>query len=392
MTNPPDNPRTPPPPTPSNSSTPPPPSTSPKPRLRRVKMLARKTVASDSLRKKLNEKLKASQTQNSDSKSDSKSYISATEGEGHWSFDSEKTQESPSKNVELLGSRRSGGKKNSEKEKEREGACGKEGGNGKRVVDHSPTANLHVPAICGVEQERVEESGKKSGGSNSGEAADRLVNMSTQGDEHGSSTEETLADLLKKVGASYDPKKCRTPTLNAPSVPKPSKKRKASSPTTTEFSLPKGRTTRSRVKQSESDLQKAIAESKKKKLAKEKGKVTESSEDVEVEEMEQVHQEEVQPVEVQTPKPKKPKTSSKKSSYVSKAAKPSLDKRTRSVVKGKQVKISEDEEWSGEEVEDDSEQDKLAMFGKKKILKGRLLKDLVEPRIMRLVDAFVAQG
>nr|XP_016434128.1 PREDICTED: uncharacterized protein LOC107760568 [Nicotiana tabacum] len=228
-----------------------------------------------------------------------------------------------------------------------------------------------MPAICGVEQERVEESGKKSGGSNSGEAADRLVNMSTQGDEHGSSTEETLADLLKKVGASYDPKKCRTPTLNAPSVPKPSKKRKASSPTTTEFSLPKGRTTRSRVKQSESDLQKAIAESKKKKLAKEKWKVTESSEDVEVEEMEQVHQEEVQPVEV---------------------AKPSLDKRTRSVVKGKQVKISEDEEWSGEEVEDDSEQDKLAMFGKKKILKGRLLKDLVEPRIMRLVDAFFAQG
>ncbi|XP_070025461.1 secreted RxLR effector protein 161-like [Nicotiana sylvestris] len=44
-----------------------------------------------------------------------------------------------------------------------------------------------------------------------------------------------------------------------------------------------GRATRSRVKQSESDLQKTLAESKKKKLAKGKGKVTESSEVVEVE-------------------------------------------------------------------------------------------------------------
>nr|XP_009772000.1 PREDICTED: uncharacterized protein LOC104222470 [Nicotiana sylvestris] len=52
-------------------------------------------------------------------------------------------------------------------------------------------------------------------------------------------------------------------------------------------SLPKGRAIRSRVRQSESDLQKALAESKKKRLAKAKRKITESSEDVEVEEMEQ---------------------------------------------------------------------------------------------------------
>nr|XP_016433386.1 PREDICTED: protein ENL-like [Nicotiana tabacum] len=161
MTNPQENPGTPPQPTPSDSSTPPPHSTSPKPRLRRVKMLGRKTIGSGAFRKKLNEKLKASQTQDSDSNSDSESYKSASEGEGPRSSDSEKDQESPS-----------------------------------------------------------------------------------------------------KVGASYDPKKQRTPTRKAHSVPKHSKKRKASSPTT-----------RSRVKQSERDLQKALAEGKKKKLAKEKGRL-----------------------------------------------------------------------------------------------------------------------
>ncbi|XP_070030458.1 uncharacterized protein [Nicotiana sylvestris] len=234
MTNLQDNLGTPPPPTPSNSSTPPPPSTSPKPRLRRVKMLAQKAVSSGTLTKKLNEKLKASQAQDSDSNSNSESHKPASEGERPGSYDSKNTQESPSKN--------------SEKEKERDGACGEERGNGKRVVDHSPAVDLHVPAICGVEQERVEESGKKSGGSGSSEVAEGLVNLSTQGDEPGLSTEETLPDLLKKVEASYDPKKRRTHTPKAPSVPKPSKKRNISSPTTTEFSLPKGRATRSRVK------------------------------------------------------------------------------------------------------------------------------------------------
>ncbi|XP_070014724.1 uncharacterized protein [Nicotiana sylvestris] len=205
------NPGTPPPPTPSNLSTPPSPSTSPKSRLRRVKMLARKTIASEALSKKL----KAIQVQDSESNSDSESYKSASEGEGPGSSDSEKIQESPSKKFK--------------KEKEREGACGEERGNVKRVVDHPPTTtDLFVPAICGVEQENVEESGKKSGGSGSGEADEWLVNLSTQGDEPGSSTEETLADLLKKVGR---------------------------------------RATRSRVKQSESDFQKAPAESKKKEKA-----------------------------------------------------------------------------------------------------------------------------
>ncbi|XP_070029756.1 uncharacterized protein [Nicotiana sylvestris] len=287
-------------------------------------MLARKTVASGALRKKLNEKLKASQAQNSDSSSDSESYQSATEG-----F----VLVVSIKDVEFPGLRRSVGKKNYKKEKEKEGACGEERGNGKGVV----------PAICGVTQERVEESGMKSGGSGSGEAAEGLVHLSTQRDEHVSSTEETLAGLLKKVGEIYDPKKCRTPTTKAPNVPKPSKKRKASSPTPTASSLPKGRATRSRVKQSEADLQRALAESKKKKMDKGKGKIAKSSEAVEEEEMELVHQERGTSVEVPTPRPKKPKTSSKKSSSVSKAVEPTLAKRTRSAVKNKRSKISKDE-------------------------------------------------
>ncbi|XP_070029218.1 uncharacterized protein [Nicotiana sylvestris] len=271
MTNPQDNPGTPPHPTPSNSSTSPPPSTTPKPRLRRVKMLARKIVAFGAFSRKLNEQLKA---------------------------------------------------------------------------------------------KNVEESGKKLRGSSSGEVAKGLVNLRAQGDELGSSTEETLADLLKKVGASYDQKKMRTATPKSPSAPKPSKKRKTSSPTTTETSLPKGRSTRNRVKHSESDLQKALAESPS------GGSYNSGGSD---------------------PQAQKAQDSSKKSSSVSEAIEPSLAKRTRSVVKSKQVRVSEEKEWSGEEEsESDGEQDKLAKFGKRKILKGKLLKDLVEPGMMILVDALAA--
>ncbi|XP_070017776.1 uncharacterized protein [Nicotiana sylvestris] len=227
-------------------------------------------------------------------------------------------------------------------------------GSGKKVV----------PAICGIAQERVEESGMKSRGSGSGEAAEGLVHLSTQRDEPISSNKETLADLLKKAGASNDPKKRRTPRTKAPTVPKPSKKRKASSPTPTASSLPKGRATRSRVKQSEADLQRDLAESKKKKMDKGKRKITESSEAVEEEEMELVQQERGTSVEVPTPKPK---ISSKKSSSVSEFVEPTLAKRTRSAVKNKQSNISEDDDWSGEEEENDSEkeQDKLVMFGKR---------------------------
>ncbi|XP_019257888.1 PREDICTED: MICOS complex subunit mic60-like [Nicotiana attenuata] len=301
MSNPQDNPGTPPQPTASDSSIPPPPSTTPQPRRRRVKMLARKTVATGALLKKLNEKLKPSQAQDSENSNDS------------FKFSNNRFVLVGSvRNVELPESRRRG-----------------------------------VPAICGVEHATVEESRKKTGGSGSGEAAEGLVNLSSQVDEPGSSVEETLTDLLKKVGASYDPKKRRTPTPKAPNTAKPSKKRKAPSPTTAEIPLPKGRATRSM----------------KKRMDKGKTKVAEPSEAVDVEEIEQVHEEEHTTVEVQTSKPKKTRTSSKKFSSGSKVAEPSLAKRTRSAVKNKPVKIAEDEEWSGEEEsESDSEQDKLAKF------------------------------
>ncbi|XP_019259335.1 PREDICTED: uncharacterized protein LOC109237476 [Nicotiana attenuata] len=267
MSNPQGNPGTPPQPTPSDSSTPPPPSTTPQPRRRRVKMLARKTVATDD------------------------SFKSASEGEGTGSSDSEKAQNSPSEVHSALA-------ENLEN----------------RFVLVGSVRNVELPELG-----RRGESGKKSGGSGSGEAVEGLVNLCSQADEPGSSVEETIPDLLKKVGASYDPKKRRTPTPNAPSTTKLSKKRKASSPTTAEIPLPKGRATRSMVKQSESELQKALAEVKKKRMDKGKAKVAEPSEAVDIEEMEQVHQEEHTAVE-----------------------------RTRSTMKNKQVRITEDEEWSGE--------------------------------------------
>ncbi|XP_070023118.1 uncharacterized protein [Nicotiana sylvestris] len=338
-------------------------------------MLARKTVASGALRKVLNERLKVSQVKESpdpksDSSSEYESFQSATEGDGHGSSGSKKTQESPSevsssmvenletrfvpvepiRDVELPEMSRSGGKKKSEKKKEREGACGEERGKGKGAV----------LAICGVAQDRLDESGMKSGGSG---------------------------------WASYDPKKRKAIASKVLNVPKPSKKRKASSPTPTASSVPRGRATRSRVKQSEANLQKALEESKKKKKDRGKGKVAESSEAFEEEEMELVHQERGTTMEVTTPKPKKPKTSSKKSSSVPIAAEPTLAKRTRAAVKAKQTKVSDDDDWSREQEEDDEyekEQDKHDIFGRRKILKGRLLKDLVGPGIMRLVDSLAA--
>ncbi|XP_070026058.1 protein WVD2-like 4 [Nicotiana sylvestris] len=189
----------------------------------------------------------------------------------------------------------------------------------------------------------------KSGGSGSGEAAEGLVHLSKKRDKPISSTKETLADLLGKIGASYDPKIRKSTTPKAENIPKPSKKRKASSQKPTGSSVPRGRATRSRVKQSEAYLQKALEESKKKKMDKVKGKIAESSVAVEEEEMELVHQERGTSVKVPTPTPKKPKTSSTKSSSVPVAAEPSLAKRTRSTVKVKQAKVLDDEEWSGVE-------------------------------------------
>ncbi|XP_070015257.1 uncharacterized protein [Nicotiana sylvestris] len=300
MSNPQDNLGAPPPPSASGSSTPLSPITNLQPKKRRVKMLAQKTIATGALSKRLNAQLKATQAQ--ESKHSDDSFKSASEGEGPASSDSEKIQSSPSE--------------------------------------------VRSPLVESVENRcvLVRRKWQKTRGSGSGEAAEGLVNLSSHMDESGSSIEETIADLLKKVGASYNPKKRRTPTPKIPSTTKNTKKRKVNSPTTTEIPLPKGRATRSIVKQSESELQKALDESKKKMIDKGKAKVAETFEVVDVEEMELVHQEEHTTVEVQIPKPKKTKTSSKKSSSGSKAAESSLVKRTRSAMKNKPVRIAEDEE------------------------------------------------
>ncbi|XP_070004845.1 uncharacterized protein [Nicotiana sylvestris] len=347
MTNPQDNPGTLPPVSPLNTSASTPPSETPKPRFRRQKMLARKTVASIALKKVLNEKFKVSQrkespTQESDSSSEFEAFISTSEGEEHRSSNTAKIQETPGevsscgvlstvvenvknrfvlvgpvKDVKGAESSRSRVKK---KEKEREGASG------------------------------IEEGGNKSGGSGSREAAEGLVHLSKQQDEPGSSVEETLADLLKRVGASYDPKKRKASTQKAPTASKPTKKSKMSSPKPTVPSVPKGRATRSRQEE---------------KKDKGKAKAVESSEvaeeEEEEEEMELVHQERGTTVEVPTPKPKRAKASSKKSSSEPVSDEPSLAKRTKSAVKGKHVKITKEEE----EEESENEQDRFAIFSRR---------------------------
>ncbi|XP_070005275.1 uncharacterized protein [Nicotiana sylvestris] len=121
-----------------------------------------------------------------------------------------------------------------------------------------------------------------------------------------------------------------------------------------------------------------------------KAKAVESSEvaeEEEEEEMELVHQERGTTVEVPTPKPKRAKASSKKTSSEPVSDEPSLAKRTRSAVKGKQVKITEEEE---EEEESEKEQDRFAIFGRRIFLKRRLLRDLDEQGMRRLVDALAA--
>ncbi|XP_070046729.1 uncharacterized protein [Nicotiana tomentosiformis] len=190
-------------------------------------------------------------------------------------------------------------------------------------------------AVCGAESGKMEESVKKTGGRGSGEATEGLVKIGQNVDEPGSAVEEPLADLLKKVSESYNPKNKRISKAKIPGTARANKKRKASSSDSAENPPTRGRAIRSQLKKNEADLQKALEESKRK--------------------ADLVHQDKdvIEEVEVQTPKPKKAKTSTKKSISVSKSGEPStLAKRTRSVVKTKQLKIVEEEEWSGEEEEE----------------------------------------
>ncbi|XP_070056343.1 uncharacterized protein [Nicotiana tomentosiformis] len=359
MTNPSENPGTPP---PCSSS-----STTPQPKKRRVKMIAHNTVVGSALSKKLDAQLKARQAQ--EPKNSEESFKSSTEGEEYGSSDTEQVTSSPNTTTEVISelaenlenmfilvgfvvdeesseSRRIGGKNKKEKEKESEGARNEERGMGKRAVNSSLIPNTCIMVLCGAESGKMEESVKKIRGSGSGKAVEGLVKLGQNVDEPGSSVEETLADLLKKA--------------KIPGTARANNKRKAAPSDSTENPPTRGRATRSQLKQNEADLQKHLEESKRKAVAKGKKKMAEPVEAVDVDEMDLVHQDKdvIEEVEVQTPKPKKAKTSTKKSISMSKSVEPStLAKRTRYAVKTKQVKIVKEEECSGEEEEEEEEDD-----------------------------------
>nr|XP_009797252.1 PREDICTED: eukaryotic translation initiation factor 5B-like [Nicotiana sylvestris] len=190
-----------------------------------------------------------------------------------------------------------------------------------------------------------EKSVREIGGSGSGETAEGLVQLGKENVEETVPFEqETLADLLKKGN----------------------KKRKTASSIPVETLPTRGRATRSQKKQSEAELENALEESKRKVVAKGKKKVVESVEVIAIDEIDLALWDEEETRDVET-----------------KSVEPStLAKRTRSVLKSRKVKIV-DEEWSGEEEEEeeeesDIEKDKMVKFGKRTILKGRLLRDLEE--------------
>nr|XP_016484122.1 PREDICTED: uncharacterized protein LOC107804704 [Nicotiana tabacum] len=279
MTNPSDNPGTHP---PCSSS-----STSPQPKKRIVKILARKTVAGSALSKKLNVQLKASQDQEPQNSDDS--FKSATAGVEIGSSDTEQVTSSRNTTTEVIS----------------------------KLAEN-------------VRIDNVEESVKKIGGSVSGEATEGLVKLGQN-----------------KVGDSYNPKKKRTSKAKTPGTARANKKRKVAPSDTVESPPSRGRTTRSQLKQNEVVLQRTLEENKKKKVDKGKKKVGEPSKAVDVDEMDLVHQDEdvIAEVEVHTPKPRKAKTSTKKSTSMLKSVELStLAKRTRSALKTKQVKIAEEEE------------------------------------------------
>nr|XP_016465685.1 PREDICTED: uncharacterized protein LOC107788522 [Nicotiana tabacum] len=381
MTKPSDNPGTPPP----NSSS----STTPQPKKKRVKMFARKKVAGKELSKKLNAQLKASQAQ--EPKNSDDSFNSTTRGE-----ETGFTLVRSVVDVETPESRKIGGKNKEEKEKDSEGVRSEERGMGKRVVDSSPTSNKGKMAICRAEPDKVEEIVKKTGESGSGEAIEGLVNLGQKVDEPGSSVKETLTNLLTKVGDSYNPKKKRKSMVKTPGTARDNNKMKVTPFDSIEIPPTRGRATRCQLKKNKEVMQKASEEGKKKRLDKGMKKVGEPVEAVDVDEMDLVHQDEDVNTEVgfQTPNPKKAKTSSKKSTPMPKFVDPSTRvKKTRSIVKPKQVKIAEEEEWSGEEEDElDIEKDKMAKFGKRTILKSRIPKDLEEEGMVLLLKKLEVQS
>ncbi|XP_070003438.1 protein PXR1-like [Nicotiana sylvestris] len=196
-------------------------------------------------------------------------------------------------------------------------------------------------------------------------------------------TSETISEVAENIENSYNPKRKKSLGVKIPGTAWENKKRRLNLLSLKRL-LPqdeelKGfRRSRVRLKL------KALKESKRKVIAKGKKKVVEPVEAVEIEEMDLVlHDEEV---EVVTPKAKKIKNSKNKSPSKTKSAEPStLARRTKSTIKSRKVKLEEEED-SEEKEEPNAEKDKIVKFGKRTILKGRLLRELEEEGMMMLLE------
>ncbi|XP_070056524.1 COP1-interactive protein 1-like [Nicotiana tomentosiformis] len=331
--------------------------------------------------KKINEKLKASREEEPQ-KSD-ESFKFSTEGEEIVSSETEQVISGPNTTTEIIyevianlenmfilvgivagvettESGRIGDKDKKRKEKDSEDVQDVVRGMGKGVVEGSPTPTSLIEET----REMVVWSEESAGES------------------------ETLADLLKKVTGSYNPKRKRSSGVKVSGTASANKKRKFASSILVEIHPTRGRATRSQKKQSEAELERALEESKKNAAAKGKKKVVEA---VEIDEMDLVFRdkEETEEMEVVTPKAKKAKTSTKKSiSKTNSAELSTLTKRTGSALKSRKVKIVEEEE----EQEFDAEKEKMIKFRKRTILKGRLLRDLEEEGMLMLLEKLQLQG
>ncbi|XP_019234484.1 PREDICTED: nucleolin-like [Nicotiana attenuata] len=187
------------------------------------------------------------------------------------------------------------------------------------------------------------------------------------------SVQESLEDLLKRVSDSYNPKKKKSSGVKIHGTARANKKRKATSSISVETPPTRGRATRNQKKQSEAELERASKESKQKAAAKGKKKVSEPIEAIEIEEMDLVLHDKDKEEETVDAEPS------------------TLAKRTGSSRKSRKVQVVEEED-SEEEEEIDEEQDKMVKFGKRTILKDRLLRDLEEEGMVMLLEKLEIQG
>lgn len=176
------------------------------------------------------------------------------------------------------------------------------------------------------------------------------------------SRQEPLHNQLQEVSDSFNPKKKKIAREKTPGKGTGGTKRKTASFILVAISPTKGKTIRSQKKQSEANLNNALAEGAKKASTRAKKKVSEPSEAVQIEEMNLVLQDEdeVEDMEVPTPSAKSREKISQKKSQEKEADEEgsAVSKRTRSARKGKKVQVMEEDN----EEETDEEEDKSVTF------------------------------